>query len=616
MLRNKDIICISTIDWDFNWQGHQEIMSAFARNGNRVLFIENTGVRKPGIRDIPRLKKRLITWIKSAKGFREAENNLFVYSPVMLPFPYSRISRFINKFILLRPLRRWCRIMDFHKSVVWTFLPTGIALDIAQEFDCELLVYYCIADFNELTDNHKGLERAERNLIARADLIFAQGKQLEDKCRKLNNNVVVCPFGVNMKVFEDFRRRNYAAIPEDMVVIKKPIIGYVGGIHRHIDFNLIKYIAQGHPEWSIALVGPVQTDISVLLGLKNVFLLGQKDFRVLPEYLNLFDVCIIPYQIQDYTMTVFPTKLNEYNAMGKPVVSTNLPEVVKFNSQNGNIVLIGDTYGKFADAILKALGSSDKNLNEKRIAVAKKSDWSQRINEMSGFLEEIIRRKEHSSTDWREKFLRIYKTVRHRAVFISAVTLSVYLLLFHSPFIWFIASPLKVHQDPQKADSIVVFSGGVGESGKVDQGQSYQERLLYAVDLYNNGFAPRMIFSSGYTYHIQEPELMKAMAVSLGVPAKDILLEKNATSTYQNVVLTSSILKDKGWSSALLVSSPYHMLRTSLVFKKIAPGLRVYYVPIPHSSFYNRADGVRLRQIKAILHEYLAILYYKIRGYI
>ena len=59
MLKNENIICISSIDWDFIWQGHQEIMSIFAKNSNRVLFIENTGVRPPGIRDIPRIKKRI-----------------------------------------------------------------------------------------------------------------------------------------------------------------------------------------------------------------------------------------------------------------------------------------------------------------------------------------------------------------------------------------------------------------------------------------------------------------------------------------------------------------------------------------------------------------------------
>ncbi|KKR79563.1 MAG: Glycosyltransferase, partial [Candidatus Nomurabacteria bacterium GW2011_GWA2_40_9] len=58
MNSSENIICFSSIDWDFIWQGHQQIMQTFANQGHRVLFIENTGVRSPGIKDISRIKKR------------------------------------------------------------------------------------------------------------------------------------------------------------------------------------------------------------------------------------------------------------------------------------------------------------------------------------------------------------------------------------------------------------------------------------------------------------------------------------------------------------------------------------------------------------------------------
>ena len=140
MLRDQDIICISTIDWDFLWQGHQEIMSTFAANGNRVLFIENTGVRTPGLRDISRLKKRVDNWRHSTKGIRKERKNLYVYSPVILPFPYSRVARWINKRLMGAVLERWIKSVGFSKPIVWTFLPTGIALDVIDSLDPKLLV--------------------------------------------------------------------------------------------------------------------------------------------------------------------------------------------------------------------------------------------------------------------------------------------------------------------------------------------------------------------------------------------------------------------------------------------------------------------------------------------
>ena len=85
MARRPDILCISSIDWDFIWQGHQEIMSRLAGDGHRVLFIENTGVRSPRLSDLPRLRQRLRNWRRGTKGFRQERPNLFVHSPMVLP---------------------------------------------------------------------------------------------------------------------------------------------------------------------------------------------------------------------------------------------------------------------------------------------------------------------------------------------------------------------------------------------------------------------------------------------------------------------------------------------------------------------------------------------------
>ena len=86
--RLPDILCVSSIDWDFIWQGHQEIMSRMAAEGHRVLFVENTGVRAPKVRDLPRVRQRIRNWWRGTKGFRQERPNLFIYSPLLLPLPY------------------------------------------------------------------------------------------------------------------------------------------------------------------------------------------------------------------------------------------------------------------------------------------------------------------------------------------------------------------------------------------------------------------------------------------------------------------------------------------------------------------------------------------------
>ncbi|MFA5089570.1 MAG: ElyC/SanA/YdcF family protein [Candidatus Omnitrophota bacterium] len=623
MLKNKNIICISSIDWDFVWQGHQEIMANFAKSGNRVLFIENTGVRTPNFRDIKRLKKRINNWFRSIKGFRQEAENLYVYSPMILPFPYSRFMRWINRALLIKPLKRWIKTMGFRSPIIWTFLPTGTALDIIDNIDKELLVYYCIADFYELVNNPRKISRTENDLIRKSDIIFVQGEVLAKKCRRFNDNVHIFPFGVNMEVFDDFQRVP-EKVPGDIKEIKRPIIGYIGGIHRHIDFNLLRFIALSHPEWSIVFIGPCQTDTPKINNLGNVFLLGQKDFTLLPSYISEFDVGIIPYETNEYTTTVFPTKLNEYHAMGKPVVSTALPEIIRFNLENNDLVLVGNTYQEFVDCISTALTNSKEGMVKQRMGLAERNNWAGRIEEMSDLLEYTIERKASKPVEWQDVFLRLYRTARRKALTISAIFICAYLLLFYTPLVWIVAAPLNISEAPQKADCIVVLAGGVGESGKA--GQGYEERVEYAVKLYKEDLARHVIFSSGYVYAFKEALVMKALAVSLGIPAEAVILEDKAINTYQNMKFTKEIIENKNWKHVLLVSTPYHMRRISLVARKIAPELKVVYTPIPRSLFYSHsskdAKGRRvwrranLQQIKAICHEYLGILYYWFKGYI
>ncbi|MDD5449058.1 MAG: ElyC/SanA/YdcF family protein [Candidatus Omnitrophica bacterium] len=623
MLKNQNIICISTIDWDFVWQGHQEIMSTLARNGNRVLFIENTGVRTPNFNDLGRLRHRLANWFKSTKGFREVVENLYVYSPVILPFPYSRPASWINRRMLIKPIRNWTKVVEFHDPIVWAFLPTRVTLDIIDAIETKLIIYYCMADFSKLASNPKGIKRTEEKLIKKSDLVFAQGTALGKKCRLMNNNVYIFPCGVKIEEFENFQQKSLREIPFDLKGIKRPIIGYVGGIHKHMDFKLLKFIAETHPEWSVVLIGPAQTEVREINSLKNIFLLGKKDFSELPSYINEFNVGVIPYDKSAYTDTVYPNKLNEYHALGKPVVSTQLPEIVNFNAENENIVLVGKTHEEFAACISRAINNTDKTTADMRISSAKKNNWHKKIEEMSGLIEGALDKNSGVPLDWETRFREFYKTAHKKILNTAVIFLSAYLVIFYTPLFWFFSEPLKISQAPQKADAIVVFAGGVGESGQAAQG--YEERVEAAVDLYAKGYASHIIFSSGYTYVFKEPLVMKALAVELNVPENAIILEDKAKNTYENVKFTEAILRSNGWKKILLVSSPYHMKRVSLVMNKAAPGLKVIYTPVPKSRFYSHeleVDGkkvwqrVNLGQIKGIIHECLGIIYYFIKGYI
>jgi uncharacterized SAM-binding protein YcdF (DUF218 family)/glycosyltransferase involved in cell wall biosynthesis len=611
MLRGQDILCISSIDWDQQWQIHHEIMTTLAAHGNRVLYVENTGVRRLRVSDVSRVRQRVRNWWRGTKGFREERENLFVYSPLFLPFPYSRVARWINRVLLFRGLRRWMHATSFRRPVVWTFLPTPLALDMIDAVDARLVVYHCADDFSSSSPGARRVTRSEVDLLKRSDIVFVTSERLRERAAVHAGSVHRFPAGVNFDEF-DRVRQDGARLPEDLGQLPRPIVGYVGGLHQWLDQALLLKVAARMPAASFVLVGPSYTDTSALAGGRNVHLLGERPHGDMPHYIRAFDVGIVPYRLNEYTDSVYPVKLNEYFAMGIPVVATGLPEIRRFNAEHGNLVAIAADAEDFSLAIARAVGGSSDGEVAQRVAVARHNGWPARIAAMSKIIEEAIARRGEADGRWDERLKRLYRRARRRTAQAAVAAAAAYLLLFHTPLVWWAAEPLRVAQTPVPADAIVVFAGGVGESGKA--GGGYQERVKQAVDLYRQGLAKHVIFSSGYVFAFREAEIMRDLAVANGVPAEAVVLEQRAANTYQNVVYSNEILQSHGWRSILLVSSPYHMRRGLLVWHRAAPQVVVVATPVPQSQFYEHGAGANLEQIRGLLQEYLAIARYWTQG--
>jgi len=611
-ITGQNILCISSIDWDFIWQGHQEIMATLAGQGNRVLFVENTGVRSPRLRDLPRLRQRLFNWWRGTKGFRQERENLFVYSPLVAPFPYSRVARWVNRFILLRAIRRWMRATGFGRPIIWSFLPTPLTRNLIRELDPELTVYYCIDNLASSSPQAKRIGRSEVQFFREADLVFVTSEKLRERAARFSNRVHLFPFGVNYREFEKVRKAS-DEVPEEIRELPHPVVGYVGGVHRWVDQELLATVAEQMSDASFVLVGPAQTDVSLLARCSNIHLLGARSHADVSRYIKGFDVGIVPYSLSEYTDNVYPTKLNEYLAMGIPVVTTDLAEIRRFNAEHRGILAVAKDAQAFGAAIRDAIDQTSLAETERRIEVARQNSWEQRIARMSELIEGELAARWKGGKGWEESLRRLYRTARRRIARTAVGAIVAYLLLFYTPIIWYLAEPLRVVEPPRPADAIVAFAGGVGESGKA--GGGYLERVKQAVDLYHEGMASRLIFSSGYTFAFQEADLMRELAVSHGVPASAIILETKAANTYENVVFVREILDRHDWRSVLLVSSPYHMRRAILTWKKMAPEITVVPNPVPQSQFYSpHGLGASLEQMRGIFHEYVAIIVYWWQG--
>jgi uncharacterized SAM-binding protein YcdF (DUF218 family)/glycosyltransferase involved in cell wall biosynthesis len=603
-----DVICISSIDWDFIWQGHQEIMSRLAASGHRVLFIENTGVRPPRFGDLPRVISRLKNWRRGTKGFREERPNLFVHSPIVVPLPYSRIAQWINSQVLMRGINRWMRAVGATRPVVWTFLPTPLARTVIADLNPALTIYYCIDDLASSSREARKIVKSEQALFKSADLVFVTSERLRERAAQFSSHVHLFPFAVNLAVFQKSREQN-EAVPADLAALKRPIAGYVGGLHQWVDQDLLAAVAAKLPNVTFALIGPEQTDVSRLKALPNVHCFGQRPHGDLPKYVRGFDVGLVPYRITEYTANVYPTKLNEYLVMGIPVVATDLNEIRRFNAEHGEIVRIAGSSDHFSDAIAAAIDRPAPSTEiSRRITVAESNSWERRLEKMSELIETELDARSARSIGWEDRIRSLYNSAKTGpAVIVTALVLA-YLLIFQSNFVWWLAEPLKISEPARPVDAIVVFAGGVGESGEA--GGGVQERISQAISLYKQGIAPQMIISSGFIFVQREAQVMKTIATTDGVPAEAITLEERARNTYEYVVMTNQILAERGWRRIVLVSSPYHMRRALMTWRKVAPNVEVIATPPSSSLYYTHSRGASLVQIRGLLQEYAGIVYY------
>ena len=402
MLTGQDIVCISSIDWGFLWQSHQEITSRLAKAGNRVLYVENTGVRAPGLADARRVSERLRKWTRASLsgGIREVAPNLYVYSPLVLPPFGAKWQRLFNRRVLLPGVRRAVRRLGMQDPLIWTYLPTDTAFDLIQLLRTprSVVVYYCAADFEQLTPRRSELRRSEKEVIQSADVVFAQEPELAARAARWNRNVHVFPGGVNLAAFpltEHGNGKESAEVTGDasalglLQSLPRPVIGYIGGLHRHVDYEMLSEMARTCSHWSWVFVGAIQTSVAGLSALPNVYLLGQQPHDSLVRYIRQFDVCIVPYINSHFTATVVPTKINEYLAVGKQVVSTDLPAVRDFNAQH-DILQTSAEPGEFLRAIERALQSgTDEAAIARGRAVAELGNWDLRLEAMSQFIEQL-----------------------------------------------------------------------------------------------------------------------------------------------------------------------------------------------------------------------------------
>ncbi len=334
------------------------------------------------------------------------------------------------------------RATSFTRPIVWTFLPTPLAHEIIGSVDPALTVYYCIDDLASSSVDARRIVASEERLFREADLVFVTSEKLRQRAARSSNRVHLFPFGVNLESFRTVRA-SAASLPDNLAALPRPVAGYVGGLHQWLDQDLLAEVARRLPDVTFALVGPAQVDVSKLERVPNVRLFGQRAHADVPRYVRGFDVGLVPYLLAEYTANVYPTKLNEYLAMGTPVVATDLAEIRRFNAEHGPTVRVAADAEAYAAAIRESLKPSTTAEIDRRIEVAESNGWEQRLRTMSALIDEAQAARDSQAAGWEDRLRRLYGAARRRTLQGLVAVVFAYFLLFQTPLLWWLASPLQ-----------------------------------------------------------------------------------------------------------------------------------------------------------------------------
>jgi glycosyltransferase involved in cell wall biosynthesis len=389
LLQGATIICLSAIDWAFNWQQPQEVTSAFARSGNRVLFVENTGVRRPSIRDAARLRARLKNWWRAPGGLKGVAQGPEILSPLLLPYPYARGAVAVNQRILVRAIRAWIGRDRQRPLIVITFLPTPLARAVIHALDPDFIVYYSADRLTETSVQAGKLRESEPLLLAEADLVLTSSHGLQKTAAMIATHVEYFPTGVQAGEFER-ARRSRSARPEAFDGLTGPIIGFTGSVRNEVDIALLSEAARLAPDLNFVFIGPIVADAARLAAQPNVGFAGPVPHSEVVTYTASFDAGILPYVLTDYTADVMPMKLKEFLAAGLPVVATHLPEICRFSDQHPGVISFANDAATFTRALRDAIARDTPASVERRMAIARQYDWSVQMSQMSAWIENAL----------------------------------------------------------------------------------------------------------------------------------------------------------------------------------------------------------------------------------
>jgi glycosyltransferase involved in cell wall biosynthesis len=377
------------------WTNRQHVATRLAERGWNVLYVE------------PRLfwprmllggypgTTSSLRWFARVHIPQRVGRNMWVISQLNA-IPWGREVSWIswvNHSINYWAVRFYARRLGFFKDGPPAILLYDTeAAQYLSSFSESRVVYDCVDDHRVqagVDRNPDRVEREERMIARRADVVSVTTKPLFERFSQLNANTRLVPNAADVHAF----RAKPAFIPDDIASIPHPRIGVIGTIDPYkVDLSLVERIARRHSDWHVVLIGPVTRigksgDETGMFSLPNVHVLGVKSREEVPAYVHALDVAVIPYVKSEYNRSSFPLKFWEYMASGVPVVSSGLPALRQYSY----LAPVAESVDEYIEHIESILGSSAEEgvaiaSKDARIAEAENHDYSGRVDGIEGLL--------------------------------------------------------------------------------------------------------------------------------------------------------------------------------------------------------------------------------------
>jgi UDP-galactopyranose mutase len=363
------IIVFSHLRWDFVFQRPQQLMSRLAKK-YQIVFLEEPVFHNG----------------KAHCVHYEAAPNVLVVQPHT---PISSPGFHDDQLAALTPLvPELISELKIEDYIVWLYTP--MALPLINQLQPKAIAYDCMDELTGFLNAPRQLVQREHALLKAANVVFTGGISLYNARRDKHPAIHCLPSSVDAEHFSRAIDRDIAHPAQQH--LDGPRLGFFGVIDERLDLSLIAALADSHPEWQIAMVGPVvKIPESSLPQRPNIHYFGQQAYEQLPHFLAGWDVCLLPFALNDATRYISPTKTLEYMAAELPIVSTPIKDV---EEPYGHLVHIAADAEAFIAACETALNESPDRRQERLVGYRKvlsETSWDRTADTVARHLEAACR---------------------------------------------------------------------------------------------------------------------------------------------------------------------------------------------------------------------------------